>query len=433
MSRRGLFVVVAILITACPAEPPPAPSVIGARGLPSLPESEALGVPSVGEDDPADEDAVRIEHDPEVLQVYRSTPMHLWVELPPEHPDARCRWSFGGGATPNDAPTACEIDHTFIGGTADERVTVVVSEGAWTTTINRIIPLERLPVSTRRIEPAPSGATPDKPSGPNTFRMALIADTAGAPGPRLAAIARRIVAIDADLAVHLGGQAEDALGWGLVREHLVEGLRAAEIPLLAGISPADLALGPEVRRPLIGDGQPLELADGEGFPERWALSFRGVYLVFISGAEQPPEALKWLRERLGEAQVYESRLVFSYLPLHPFGEHVPVGPEPHTLGPRFKVYELLLRARATALLSAGHEVYFKGRYGALPVVSVGSAGAGGKRLLGADVPQPASLVVVDIERGLPTRVFALADDGQEPLSVVLDEAFLPETVEVYTQ
>jgi hypothetical protein len=168
------------------------------------------------------------------------------------------------------------------------------------------------------------------------------------------------------------------------------------------------------------------------------MSYDGVYLLFLSGGEQSSESLSWVRERLSEAQVYESRLVFSYLPLHPFGEHVPAGPEPHTLSPKFKVYELLLRARVTALLSAGHEVYYKGRYGALPVVSVGSASQAGQRLLGSELAQPASIVVVDVERGLPERVFALADpEGDaatsDPLSAILDEAFLPETVEVYTQ
>ena len=129
--------------------------------------------------------------------------------------------------------------------------------------------------------------------------------------------------------------------------------------------------------------------------------------------------------------------MFSYLPLHPFGEHVPEGAGSHTLGPKFKVYELLLRARTTALLTAGHHVYFKGRYGALPVVSVGSAVAGGQRLLGSDVAQAASITVMDVERGLPQRVFALtsapATDGAEPFDTILDEAYLPETVEVYTR
>jgi len=256
--------------------------------------------------------------------------------------------------------------------------------------------------------------------------------------PALSALARRIVAIDADLVVHLGGHARDGQEWIRLREGLAEGLRAADIPLLPAIAPADLAAEPEVRRPLGQGGAQLELLDGASFPERWTLSHEGVFFAFVSGAEQPAAALDWLRDRLAEAQIYESRLVLSYLPLHPFGERAPEGPGPHTLGPRFKVYELLLRARTTAFISAAHGVYYKGRYGALPVVSVGAASNGGARLLGDDTPQPPSIAVIDVERGLPQRVFALAagdadvpSDGAFPS--MLDEAYLPETVEVYTR
>ena len=39
---------------------------------------------------------------------------------------------------------------------------------------------------------------------------------------------------------------------------------------------------------------------------------------------------------------------------------------------RFRLYELFLRARVTAVISAGYRVFFEGRYGALPVISVGT-------------------------------------------------------------
>ena len=146
---------------------------------------------------------------------------------------------------------------------------VVVSDGAWTRTLARIIPLERLPISTRPVEPDSAGDLPEKPSGANSFRMVILADTAGADAARLVALARRIVAIDADLVVHLGGHARDGEEWTQLRETLVEGLRAAGIPLLSAVSPTDLELGPEVRRPLGKAGEQLELSDGARFPERW--------------------------------------------------------------------------------------------------------------------------------------------------------------------
>jgi len=438
-----LLLLLLLAVSACAAEPaPPIPTTSG-RALPRLLHDQAtLGRPALEADpsrDPA-ADPVQISHDPDVLQVYRSTRVSLAVTLPAEHRQARCRWSFADAeaAPPGSAdPSRCAVEHTFIGGAADERVSVTISDGAWSKTLTRIIPLERLPVSTRPVEAEAAGNVPEKPRGPNSFRMVVIADTSGADSSRLAALAGRIVAIDADLVVHLGGHARDGEEWNRLRETLVEGLRAAKIPLLSAVSPSDLELGPEVRRPLGKDGEQLDLTDGAHFPDRWSFSYEGVFMAFTSGADQSREALDWLRDRLTEAQVYESRLVFSYLPVHPFGEHVPDGAGSHTLGPKFKVYELLLRARTTALFSAGHHVYFKGRYGALPVVSVGSAGSGGQRLLGSEVAQAPSFTVMDVERGLPQRVFALtstpATDGTEPFDTILDEAYLPETVEVYTR
>ena len=320
------------------------------------------------------------------------------------------------------------MSHTFQGGTADQPVTLTLREGDWRVSTTRIVPLERLSVTAGVAEPAIGPARiPEPPGpGPTNFRAVLLADSAGQAD---AGLATHLIRLKPDLVVHLGGAVaagEGEAGWTTVREALAEPLRAAHIPLLWGLSPADREAGAEVRRPLKGAGDDqLELADGSSFPERWALAFRGTYLVFISGSEQSNGALDWLRARLAEAQIYESRLVFSYLPLHPFtARALPV------LAPKFKVYELLLRARASALVSAGHRAYFKGRYGALPVVSVGAALGAGETLAGASAPQGPSVVVMDVEEGVPTRIFALTG---ATLGEPFDEHELPETVEVYTR
>ncbi len=435
--RPALF---ALLLAACSQPAPPIPATDG-RALPRiLPDASVIGRPAIDPKAPTspEVESLRIVHDPEVLQVYRSTRVQLEVDLPDDHANATCLWSFADTEPQDDAPPmppgACIVEHTFIGGAADERVSVVVTDGAWSKTLVKILPLERLPVSTRPVEPEATGDLPAKATGEGAFRLVVIADTAGASADRLNDLARRIVAIDSDLVIHLGGHASDGEEWNRLRESLSEGLRAANIPLLSAVSPADLTFGPEVRRPLGTNGEQLELQHAEQFPERWTFSYQGVFFAFTSGADQTSASLDWLRDRLAEAQVYESRIVLSYLPLHPFGERIPEGPGPHNIGPKFKVYELLLRARTTALLSAGHHVYFKGRYGALPVVSVASPSTSGDRLLGNDTPQAASIVVMDIARGTPQRVFALVDgpDGS-PFSTLLDEAYLPETVEVYTR
>jgi len=426
---------------ACGRAPRPDPdaraSALATMGAPdagpALAGGDAAGDETIGDAATGSDAAPLFEHDPAVLMVYRSTAVRFRATPPPAHASATCRWSFGDGSPPEDG---CEVTHTFHGGTADERVTLTLVDGAWRFEGSRIVPLERLPVSVGLREPAEPGAIPARPkAGATNFRAVLLADLvaprAGAAADELATVAQSIIALEADVVIVVGGAAlpDEPAPWEAVRTRLVEPLAAARIPILWGVSPTDVQAGAEVRRPTIGpSGDALELADGQAFPGRWSIAYKGVYFVFVSGAAMSDEALDWTRQRLAEAQIYESRVVVSYLPLHPFSEAGPAARQ--TIGPKFKVYELLLRARTTALVSAGHRAYFKGRYGALPVVSVGAATGKGERLSGHDFEQAASVVVMDVEGGVPARIFALEAPGYE---TVLDEGYLPDTVEVYTR
>ena len=78
----------------------------------------------------------------------------------------------------------------------------------------------------------------------------------------------------------------------------------------------------------------------------------------------------------------------------------------------------------------GYRVYFKGRYGALPVISVGPLARPGGILAGTDFAQPPSFVVIDLAQGVPERVFAVEGPAFDRR---FDESLLPETVEVYTR
>jgi len=386
--------------------------------------------PEIAPDPRLDASAFVIEATPDQLMVYRSTPVVLKIKTNDELPaDLACRWRMGDGSP---ELSGCEVEHVFLGGSADARIAVTLTLGAEEVSLTRIIPLERLEVLKRPEDP--DSELPRPPDGPTAFRAVFLADTASLTASDLEALAGAVSALGPQLVIHLGGLADptDSSSWTALRDGLIERLRAQNIPMLVAPSPADLAAGGEVRRPMDGRGEPLELIDGDGFPGRYALSFRGVFFAVLSGADQELDGatgLKWLRARLAEAQVYESRVVLSHLPLHPFSPKVAASGE--LLGPRFKLYELLHRGRVTALISSG-QAFFKGRYGALPVLAVGSAATTGS-LIGVEREQPSSLAVVDFEDGVPARVFAVVSRDGKPFSALFDETLLPETVEVYTR
>jgi hypothetical protein len=409
-----------------------------ARGLAALgfswpPPNAAPAEPS----DPNQPDTTRpgIAFAPAVLRVYRATPVELSA-TPPAHvtaeawAQARCRWSFGDGTPPQEG---CVISHTFARGTSDERVAVTVqlSDTTWETT--RIVPLERLPVSAAAPAAAALGAdgVPAPPKdGPTSFRMVFVAAT-GFEDVDWGVVLEGVRRLKPGLVVHAGPVvpegSEGLDGWERVREGFAEPLRQDGVPVVWALAPSDLVGEAMVRRPAAGlVGDDLELAPGSVFPERYALAFRGVFIAVVTGAEQSKEHIEWLRTRLSEAQVYESRVVVSHLPIHPFS-----GRSGAVLAPKFKLYELFLRERVSLLATAGHAVFFDGRYGALPVLSVGRLAGPAEALAGHDVPQAPTLAVVDVEGGQLVRTFALERDAA--VWRLLDPGYLPETVEVYTR
>jgi hypothetical protein len=364
--------------------------------------------------------------EPAVLQVFRSTSMQLRVDRKPsDHPQATCAWNFGDGSP---VAEGCSVEHTFLGGQADQVVTLTLTEGDWSWNGTRTVPLERLEVVEGLAEEATSGSSdlPEPPSGASSFRLALIADTAAEGGPP-EGVARGITAltnqIRPELVIHLGGavaKGSGDAGWDQVRTAIGEPLAARQIPLAWAMSPTDLAEGARVKRP------DLQLVDGRLYPERYSFTFKGaffaVFAVHDKGVSE--DTLGWLRGELEKARVYEARFAVSYFPLNKLTEaHL------GSLDQRFRFYELFLRGRVTAHLTAGYRVYFKGRYGAMPVVSVGTLAAPGGTLSGTDFAQPASLVVIDLVKGVPERILAVEGPGFER---TFDEGRLPATVEVYT-
>jgi hypothetical protein len=188
------------------------------------------------------------------------------------------------------------------------------------------------------------------------------------------------------------------------------------------LSPDDVKRGARVPKPK------LQFIDGSRFPERYSFSFKGVFFLVLSSDKTEgldENTLRWIRLQLSKAQVYAARFVFTYLPLHKFGqEHIGSLPQ------KLRLYELFLRGRVNTLFSAGYRVYFKGRYGTLPVVSVGTVAGEGGQLAGTTLKQPGSFAVVDVVEGVPQRIFAV--EGPDFNQTFMDSR-LPETVEVYSR
>jgi len=380
----------------------------------------------------APESPVQWTFSPPELQVFRATAVLLSATSAlAERPSAVCRWNFGDGS-----PTVegCEVSHTFHGGQADQLVTLNVTDGSWSNKSTRTLPLERLPVDpdfgkdSVESESSAGNAMPEPPKvGASNLRIAILADSAakgGVHGDVPKAVAQLIETVRPGLVIHVGGmvtaeaKSED---WQDFQSAVADPLERASIPLVSALSSADRAAGAKV------PSARLQLLDGAHYPERYTFTSQGAFfLVFSAGADGvSEETLRWMRDQLGQSRIYEARYVISHLPLHKFGD-LHVG----SLDKRFRLYEIFLRSRVTALFSGGYRVYFKGRYGALPVVSVGALAGPGGTLSGVDFKQPSSFVVVDQIDGVPERIFAVT--GSDFLGT-FDESNLPENVEVYTR
>ncbi len=459
MARRRLQLLLLLLVLTCgtvgfatcdgsPSQTTPATTSFAAPGLAPLvapllePSPAVLGEAPGGAEDEAHEageghdpdDAIGLTWtmSPEELMVFRSTAVSFGLDsAPSDHPTASCSWNFGDG-TPIEQ--GCSITHTFHGGRADQVVTLTLVDGDWSWTSTRAVPLERLPVvqglldeseapETQALDVLPSPPEPAETS----FRFALVADSAakgGVPGDVTTAIMRLEDTVKPELVLHAGGvvvAGEGDDGWDVARAAFAL-LASTDIPVAMAMSRADRLEGASAPEP------DLEMVDGRRYPHRYTFAHKGAFFLVFSADDEgsvSEETLDWMREELARARVYDARYVVSHLPLHKLtDEHL------GSLDKKFRLYELFLRARVTALFHGGYRVYYRGRYGALPVISVGALAAPGGRLSGTDLEQPPSFVVVDQVRGVPERTFAVEGPTFDR---VFDESQLPQTVEVYTK
>jgi hypothetical protein len=415
---------------------------------------------------------------PATLDVYRDTRVTFRVEDAGALPSGwTFEWTFGDGAPPQ---TGARVEHDFRGGQADYLASLTVRDGDRTVYVGtRKVPLERLPVvplgePEDRTDFAPDLSIPPPPEpGETSFRFVVISDSNGPYGsiaqgtPVPKAVASIVGAVRPELVVHNGdmvaGQRAD-----FTREHLErmwEGYHEAitQPLLLAGIPLAPVAgnhdASPNIpreremfrhqwRRPAFVPE--LTFVADRDYPIRYTFTHKGALFVVMDGASGRVEEgdLRWLRTQLESAKIYTARFVFSHVPLHKFtdahfGDVVqreeaheelrrPAGEdelEYSGLDKHFRVYNLFLETNVTMLFSGHYEVYYKGRYGALRVVSTGNIAGTRRALSGQDRGQGPSYVVVDVVGGRPKHVFAVR--GPDFRSR-FDESELPSEVEVYT-
>jgi len=302
-------------------------------------------------------------------------------------------------------------------------------DGEWSHESTRILPLERLEVvEGLEGETLSSADVPEAKSGERSFRFSVLSDSAaqgGVPGDVRSAISSLTDVVRPELVFHLGGivvPQEGDLGWDKVNESIASPLRRAGIKTLWGMSSTDTKEGARVRRP------DLELIDGKDYPFRYTFSYKGAFFLCFSvdGVDGADDAtLRWLKATLEKAKIYDSRFVMTYLPLNKFTD-VHVGSHKK----KMRLYEILLRARVTALFTGAYRVFFKGRYGVLDVVSTGALASPGSKLAGTNLSQKSSFTVVDIHKGTVKKTFAIEGPAYNQ---VLDESLLPNSVEVYTR
>ncbi len=365
---------------------------------------------------------------PASLRIWRDTEVSLKVQGLPVGRNAdsvRCRWSIKGAA---EDLIGCSVKHTFVRSAADAEVKLTVTDGDWSLSSTRPLPLDSLSVTVDAPEPtADVGlAIPNarKPTA-TSFRLLLLADSDGDPAQAQRATQTLLERTQPTLGIHVGGLVAAGGGdkaWDGSREAIARSFEAAKVPIVYAMSPTDLQEGARVRRPDI------TMLDARDYPARYSFSFKNSFFAVISSKPDgglSEDELTWLTDSLAKAHAFDGRFVVSY---HPLSRFTDAGRA--VLQPKFRVYELLLRAQATAFISAGERAYFHGRYGALSAISVGPISGEGVRLLGGEFAQPASATVVDVAAGVPRRVFAVVGPD---FSQRLDEVNLPEAVEVYTK
>lgn len=425
----------------------------------------------------AGQPAIEWSFAPSTLDVYRDTEVTFRVGDTETYPETwTFTWDFGDETPPIDGRAAA---HTYTGGQRDYLATLTVTNGgALVYEGTRKVPLERLRVVPLDEDDAVPEFAPDlripppPPEGDTSFRFVVLSDSNASYGSIEQgayvgrAVASIIERVHPAFVVH-GGDMIAGQRRGLARDHVermwdgyhaavTAPLLSAGIPLLPVAGNHDAAPGYVDRQVFVEQWtrpehrpRDVTLVDESRYPLAYTFTYEGAFFVVMDGAvgRVSEEDLRWLRKQLASARMYTARFVFSHVPLRKFTDvqfgDVVNREEAHEalrepavedyveqpgLEKHFRLYNLFLETGVDLFLSGHYEVYYKGLFGSLRVVSTGNVAGTRRALSGQAEGQGPSFVVIDVVDGKLTNVFAVrGPDFRERF----DESTLPLEVEDY--
>lgn len=270
-----------------------------------------------------------------------------------------------------------------------------------------------------------SGCTAHRPGeGDEALRVLVISDLNGPYGSTsysptvtgaihnaLRDLAPDVVLVPGDLVAGQSPQLSDARVremWAAFDSAVAAPIRAAGVPLVIALGNHDASGYPAHDRDrrlareywdARGSGD-LPLADAAGFPLRYTVRFRDVFIAVWDATRQESgsdeELLAWLREALQSpaASGAAHRLVVGHLPLYPIAEGRERRGEFLLNGDSLR--RELERLGATVFVSGHHHAFYAGKRGALSMLYSGALGSGPRKLLGGHTAPRNALALLEL-------------------------------------
>lgn len=284
---------------------------------------------------------------------------------------------------------------------------------------------------------------PPKPKGTNAFRVCIISDSNGRYGSikQGCGVTKAVKSIcnnlNPDFVIHNGdmiaGQKRNQSKrtvmnmWSGYENEVVNPLTASGIPIFPVGGNHDSAPGFQDRgifekiwnniyEDTIFPEQKLkkfQWVDKNNFPFYYAFKNQGCFFVIMgssTGSTKKTDlsALKRIMKNVLLKRAPEEPLfVFNHVPFEKLYKK-----EHGNLRPEKELYSLFMKSDVTLFFTAHYEVYFKGYYKSLPVISTGLLASAQRKLLKSNEKyQGMSFIVMDIYNNTVTDLFAVTGNN----------------------